>query len=118
MRPPPGLQQLTYVQNPGALLGAQCSADGGDQLLGVDRLVDAVDEAGGHQALALDLGEGGERDGRGIAVVAAGELDRARAAQRLEAVLAGHGEVDEEYVRPARRQPPLERRTARTARAE
>src|SRR5882762_6374346 len=93
----------------GALLGPQSGADRSDQLLGVDRFVDAVDEAGGHQALALDLREGGERDRRGIALVAAGELDRARAAQRLEAVLARHREVDEQHVRPARRQRRFER---------
>src|SRR5258706_10925814 len=92
-----------------ALLGAKGGADRGDQLLGIDRLVDAIDEARGHQALALDLREGGEGDRRGIALVAAGELDRARAAQRLEAVLARHREVDEQHVRPARRQRRFER---------
>src|SRR3989442_6702423 len=102
-------QSLCLDGSSGALLRPQRGADCGDQFLGVDRLVDAVDEAGGHQALALDLRERGERDRRGVAVVAAGELDRARAAQRLEAVLPGHGEVDEEHVRPARPQRPLQR---------
>src|SRR5438552_2095446 len=103
MRLPPGASQLAYVQSARALLRPQRRADGGDQLLGVDRLVDAVDEARGHQALALDLGERGERDRRRIALVAAGELDRAPAAQRLETVLARHGEVDEQPRPPARR---------------
>src|SRR5437879_4490767 len=54
--PPPRRLQLIYVHNAGALLGPKRGANRGDQLLGVDRLVDAIDEAGGHQALALDLG--------------------------------------------------------------
>src|SRR5947199_223935 len=76
MRLPPGASQLAYVQSARALLRPQRRADGGDQLLGVDRLVDAVDEARGHQALALDLGERGERDRRRIALVAAGAPGR------------------------------------------
>src|SRR5260221_13285851 len=87
-RPP--YQGVKSDGSAGALFGAKGGADRGDQLLRIDRLVDAIDEARGHQALALDLREGGERDRRGIALVAAGELDRARAAQRLEAVLARH----------------------------
>src|SRR4051812_33868771 len=67
-------QWLCLDRGAGAALGLERDADGGDQLLGVDGLVDAVDEARRHQALALDLGEGGERDGRRAAPRAGGEL--------------------------------------------
>src|SRR5438552_13299465 len=92
-------QSLCLDGSSGALLRPQRGADRGDQFLGVDRLVDAIDEAGGHQALALDLGEGGERNRRRVVVGAAGRLERARAAQRCKTVLARHRKVDEEDVR-------------------
>src|SRR5690349_15958115 len=51
-------------------------ADCGDQLVGVDRLVDPVGEAGGTQPLTLDLRERGERDGRNRVVDARSEERR------------------------------------------
>src|SRR5437763_10914750 len=82
-----------------ALLGPEGRADGGDQLLGVDRLVDAIEEAGGHQTLALYLRKGGKRDRRSVVVGAARAFDGAHAPQRGEAVLARHGEIDEQHMR-------------------
>src|SRR5258706_14511399 len=84
-----------------ALFGAKGGADRGDQLLRIDRLVDAIDEARGHQAPAPDLPEGGEPHPRGIAPLAAGGLDPARPARRLAAGPPPPREVAEPHGRAA-----------------
>jgi hypothetical protein len=68
--------------------------------LGVDRLVDAVEEAGGEQRSRSTWVNAVQRDRRDVALGAARHLERADAAQGLEAVLAGHGEVEQEDVGP------------------
>src|SRR5438105_13793169 len=67
-------QCLCLNGGPVALLLPQGGADRGDQLLGVDRLVDAADEFCLRQALALELPECGTIERSRVALVAALEL--------------------------------------------
>src|SRR5207302_10398747 len=63
-------QCLCLDGGPGALLRPQGGADRGDQLLGVDRLVVAIDEYGRRPALTLDLREGDMVALRPVGVIA------------------------------------------------